>query len=325
MVGRRRATKTIQSVARETLRRLRGEEFVSLEGIVRATGTSRGTVKRAFDYLRDQGADMQYVEAARAWRLNDKSFALPLIDPAIEDLQAALTAAGLLDGLGQARASERAWSLFKELEVRLHGGRGQAIRQDALRVTQSVSRVRDPAWVMRLLRAARRHVVELVYFSPWKNERSSHVFEPWQVWLHGGNFYVRGYSRTRRAPRTFRLASVERLDVRVGEKPKARVPEDAAVWSGTDPRLGVDDDRPGEAVVRFRGGVARWVERAVWHPRQTDTWVSDGELLERRVPFRSCREFARMLVGFGDGIESIEPPDLRREVVAIARGAARAK
>ncbi|WP_437281109.1 WYL domain-containing protein [Sorangium sp. So ce375] len=63
---------------------------------------------------------------------------------------------------------------------------------DALRVTQSTGRLRDQRWVLTLLRAVRRSVVEIRYRSPWKEEASTHQFEPWQLWLHDGVLYVRG-------------------------------------------------------------------------------------------------------------------------------------
>jgi len=98
--------------------------------------------------------------------------------------------------------------------------------------------------------------VRLTYRSPWRDESVVHDFEPWQVWLHDGVLYVRGHSRTRRAVRTFRLANVESVVSVPNAHPIAPVP--ANPWAGEEPRYGIDEDRPNEAVLRFvvmwRGG-----------------------------------------------------------------------
>ena len=144
-------------------------------------------------------------------------------------------------------------------------------------------------------------------------------FEPWQVWLHDGTLYVRGFSRTRRGPRTLRLASIESVAVLGSERALAPLP--TSLWGDDDPRFGVDEDRPGDAVIRFSGGVARWVSMTRWHPTQRDVWLTPHELLERRMPYRSCRELARRLMSFADAIEFVGPDELRDELAAIAEKA----
>ena len=68
------------------------------------------------------------------------------------------------------------------------------------------------------------------------------------------------------------------------------------------------------------GTVARWVSRMQWDPAQQDRWVEARELLERTVPYHSCREFARRLLSIIDGLEMIEPAELREEVLGRTQG-----
>jgi predicted DNA-binding transcriptional regulator YafY len=107
-----------------------------------------------------------------------------------------------------------------------------------------------------------------------------------------------------------------------GEKPSRSAPTSDLLWGHDDPRFGVDEDRPGIARIRLHGAVARWVAGSVWHPKQEDTWLVEGSRLERRLPYRSCRELARRLAGVADGIESIEPRELLIEVTSLAQRAA---
>ena len=55
----------------------------------------------------------------------------------------------------------------------------------------------------------------------------------------------------------------------------------------------------------------------IWHAEQQDVWLEPGELLERTIRYNSGREITRLLVTVLDGIVSIEPPELRDEVVSF--------
>jgi predicted DNA-binding transcriptional regulator YafY len=316
MMGReRRPTPTIERVGREALRLLRQHPHVSRGEIARSARVSGETTKRALQWLRDRGAPIFYTEQVRAWVLRKKNFALPLTEPSVEDLQAALTAAGLLRELGQDDAADRARALFEELAQQVSGEKRASFRADALSVTQSTAAVRDPRWMLELLGASRRRVVRLAYRSAWTNELVVHDVEPWQVRLHNGVLYLRGHSRTRGAVRTFRLANVESVVGVPNARPRAKIPIDP--WGDEDPRYGVDEDRPGEAILRFRGPIARWIASSRWHPAQRDRWLTDSEVLERTISYRSCRELARRLASIADGLEAVEPEELRRELVAL--------
>lgn len=168
--------------------------------------------------------------------------------------------------------------------------------------------------MMLLLRACRREVVKLAHHSPWRNETTEHVVEPWQVWLHHGVLYLRGYSRTRKDIRTFGLANIQRLEVLPNARPGVEVPPD--VWGAEDPRYGVDEHEPGDAVLRFRGPLARWLASARWHPLQQDRWLNE-DVLERRLSYRSSRELARKLASVAEGLEGVEPPQLRDELNSL--------
>jgi predicted DNA-binding transcriptional regulator YafY len=318
MRSQRRASENVRRVGREALRLLQAHDVASQQEVARKTRTSLPTAKRALEWLRDQGADLEYVAAHRAWRLTDRTFALPLADPTVDDLLAALIATGLLAELGQEGAATRARALFNELAGRIEDGKAKPIRATSLRVTQTTSVVPNPQLMLRLLRAAGRSVVRIKSVSAWTRASSVHEFEPWQVWVHDGIPYVRGFSKRRNAARTFALANIESVEVIPGVRPHARVPDDP--WAGEDPRYGIDNDRPGRAVIRLRGAVGRWVSSLRWHPHQKDTWL-DGDLLERQIDYRSCRELARRVVCLGDGLDDVAPRELREEVLRLARGA----
>ena len=130
--------------------------------------------------------------------------------------------------------------------------------------------------------------------------------------------YLRAFSRAAQAPRTFKVVQIEQaLPVASTVFTGARPPADE-LWGSHD-GVGMDDDRPDTAVVRIGGPYARWIARERWHTSQRDTWSPDGTVLERRVEYRSCREFARRLLSLGDALLEVAPAALHDEVVAHSK------
>lgn len=283
---------------------------------------SPGTVQRALVWIRDDhDAPLVYDSNTRRWQLTDAQFTLPLTDPTAEDLTAVVLASALLGPIADDELNARLERLVEEMDERIRSkGRGSAtIHPHALTATLTTGTVVDPELLATLLAAVGRHVVKIDYASPWRETQRFYEVEPWQLRIHDGALYLRAYSRSSGGPRSFRVAHISSARVVDGTAPSAKIPDRDRIW-GLDPAFGIDEDRPDTAVVRVRGPMARWVALSHWHPEQTDVWIRPGELLERRVPYHSCRELARRLLSLGEAIDSIEPTALRDEVLRHADG-----
>jgi predicted DNA-binding transcriptional regulator YafY len=249
---------------------------------------------------------------------------LPLTDPDAQDLSAVLFAEALLAPLADEEITARLRRLAEQMdaEIRERGrAPSDAARPGTLVATLTTGSRTDPGILSVLFGAVGKQVVQIRYASPWSRDGSSrvHDVEPWQLRLHDGNMYLRAYSRTHKEPRSFRVPQIEGAEIIEGLMPREPVPPPDKIWGDHDPAFGIDEDRPGVAVLRVRGSAARWVHHNVWDPGQQDTWIEDGELLERRMAYRSCRELARRLLSLGDALESIEPAELREAVCEHAR------
>jgi predicted DNA-binding transcriptional regulator YafY len=316
------------------LLRAAGTRGATKREIVAAIGereqTSDVSVQRALTELRlEHDARIEYEGVGRRWRLV-APLHLPFTAPDREDLVAVLVAQAILEPIADDALRERIGKLVEELDDRVRARESS----DALPTASSVSATltlgtRVDAQVLRtLLTTCRRRVLRIAYASPWRNEAAprEYTIEPWAVRVHDGAAYLRAYGREAGAPRTFRVADIERVEVleqtSAGGKPLARVPPTAAVWVDGEPAFGIDRDRPGEAIVRLEGSVARWVSKVWWHPAQRDTW-GDGGVLERRLAYRSCRELARRIVSVIDGVVGMEPAELRDEVGRLLRAGLR--
>ncbi len=287
--------------------------------------TSQPTVLRTLKWLRDdQDAPIEYDAALQGWRLTDPSFGLPLLSPQDEDLAALVIAAASVAAVADEETARRLDRLVEQIDDRMrsHGRQPQAGDPEGIVATVTTATRFDRALVLKLLSGCRRKVLRIQYESPWREDGpKTYEIEPWQVRLHDGMLYLRAYSRSAEAPRNFRVVNIRSAVVLDGVEPRAPRPA-RAVWGDEDPAYGLDHDRPDTARIRVRGPMARWLADVRMHPGQTDTWIEPGVLLERTVPYRSCREFARRLLFLGDALVHVEPPALAEAIRAHGRALA---
>ncbi|MCY1011302.1 WYL domain-containing protein [Nannocystis pusilla] len=317
------SSRTVQETARFILRYLRENgDGATKETLSTKAGVAGVTVQRALKYMREEwDAPLEFVHASKVWKLLDDKFTLPLTDPDPEDLAAVVFASALLQPVADAELNARVKRLVEQMDAAVEETQKNAakVRPKSVTATMTTGTRVDSRLVSKLLQAVGSGVVRIEYDSPWSGTRKTHDVEPWQLRLHDGVMYMRAFSRTTGDARSFRVAQIVHARVLPGQTPREAVPTKSNLWGGSEPGYGIDSDRPGVATLRVRGGVARWIANLVWDPGQEDKWIEPGELLERKVPYHSCREFARRLFTIVDGLESIEPTELREEVVSDAR------
>jgi predicted DNA-binding transcriptional regulator YafY len=315
----------VKETARVLLRHLREHGGATKEELAKVADVSHPSIQRALTWLRDHcDSPVEFDRGAGRWVLRDPHFTLPLTDPDPQDLSAVLFAEALLAPLADEEITSRLRRLAEQMDAEMRD-RGQTpsegTRPGTLVATLTTGSRTDPSVLSVLFGAIGKRVVQIRYASPWSGASGSriHDVEPWQLRLHDGNMYLRAYSRTHKEPRSFRVAQIEGTEAIEGLTPRESVPTPDKIWGDHDPAFGIDEDRPGIAVLRIRAPVARWVHHNVWDPGQQDVWIEEGELLERRVAYRSCRELARRLLSLGDALESIAPDELREVVFAHAQ------
>lgn len=298
----------------------------SKEELAKVADVSHPSIQRALTWLRDAcDSPVEFDRGAGRWVLRDPHFTLPLTDPEPGDLSAVMFAEALLAPFADEEITQRLRRLAEQMDAEIRD-RGQAplekgARPGSLVATLTTGSRTNPQILAVLFGAVGKQVVQIRYASPWSPGGGSriHDVEPWQLRLHDGNMYLRAFSRTHGEARSFRVAQIEGAEIIEGLQPRAAVPPPDRIWGDHDPAFGIDEDRPATAVLRIRAPMARWVHHNLWDPGQSDTWIEDGELLERRVDYRSCRELARRLLSLGDALVAIEPAELREAVVHHAR------
>lgn len=282
---------------------------------------SVATARRGLNYLRFyQDAPIRSFDGDHTWVLEDPDFSLPLVDPNEHDLASAIFAAAVLQPLAPEKTRVRLERVVEMMDALIRTeGSSQLQQRRSMTASITSGMPASPEVVARLAKACGDGtVLELVYYSPWHDERKRHEVEPWQLRVHDGAMYLRAYSRSAEAPRTFKVIQIEQALMVAATSAAATRPPADEIWGSHD-GIGMDDDRPNTAVVRIGGPYARWIGKERWHPSQEDTWSSDGTVLERRVEYRSCREFARRLLSLGDALMDVSPTELCTEVTSHAQ------
>lgn len=287
------------------------------------SNTSLASIQRALDDLRTHhDADLHYDPQTHLWRLASPLH-LPLEDPDALDVTAGLVAQTIAASLGDLELAERLMTLVEDLDgrARARNPTTELPSRKAMSCALTLGTQIDPAIFRTLIPACRRKTLRITYVSPWQSPSepvTSQLIEPWALRITGGGVYLRAWSHKSQRSTTYRLAHIETAEIDPA-LPTEIPPAD--LWDDANPAFGIDDDRPGIAVVVLRGGVARHAAKSIWVPGQKDHWLEDKQLLQRTFAYRSCRELAPYLVQYIKGMVSVSPRELYDEVkLVLAHG-----
>lgn len=138
-------------------------------------------------------------------------------------------------------------------------------------------------------------------------------FSPYRVLFSRRDWYAIGRSSLHRSVRTFklrRIGSAELLDDKYEIPPRFSVER----YLGKAWHLIRDKTKPFHVVLRFSSLVARNVAEVTWHQTQRTKLREDGSL-EMQVDVEGLSEISWWILGYGDQVEVVSPPELR-EIIA---------
>lgn len=276
--------------------------------------------ERDKDTLRELGIPLVTVTDAGhgddfGYRVDLDAYALPAIDLTSAELGVLTLAAQTWQDRTMRGDTARALTKLRAV--------GQAPGASEL-VTGLAPRVRSGGTVFApLLDAAQaRQVVRITYRAANTGEVRQRRVEPWQLIARRGGWVLIGWDQDRAAPRSFRLSRIEGSVRTLGEPgafpPPApeQVERAMAAWRDGPSRIAT------LALLPERAEATR--VRAVEAPPDARDWASDpvaGPLVAGRdvvhVVYRSEWELAEELVGYGDAVLVLDPPEVRDHVLAL--------
>jgi predicted DNA-binding transcriptional regulator YafY len=162
----------------------------------------------------------------------------------------------------------------------------------------------------------------VTYRRPHALRARTYLMHPYTLCEYDGGLYLFAYVPHRDS---VIVQSLERIQY-VAVLDASPVPKKAEVWQRIEAMreraFGIlDDGEVLDVVLKFSPAQAPYVRERQWHPTQQLETQPDGSLLLR---FQASGRFEiqRWIQGWGEQVEVLGPPSLRRDVVAHLRAAA---
>jgi proteasome accessory factor B len=258
------------------------------------------------------------------YRIN-RHFFLPPVNLTVTEALAVLMLAGRLRGAGRLPLLAQSAQAAAKLESALP----QAIRQHVGSVMDNLSVVFSPvsrhegldtAFQDLAGAIAQRRVCRLVYISFHERKQIMVTVHPLRLLFQSRAWYLIAYSPREKQARTYKLGRIRKLTVtaRKFTPPRGLDPDEyfGEAWSM------IPEGRLYDVHLHFEPKVAGNVAEVYWHRRQAVQWNDDGSI-EFRVTVDGLGEITWWILGYGDEVEVVGPPELRDRVAAVAASMAR--
>jgi predicted DNA-binding transcriptional regulator YafY len=309
------------SVASILYARGSGESGVPVTEIAGLTGMTTRTVYRDIKAL-EQELAMPIFQAGKGRYGIEKKYFLPPLHLSVPEAVVLFLASRLIARWSDAY-DQAVVSAFTKLADLLPQPIARHVAATRLTVGQAEL---DDQFVRNFAHVAQAwadgRVVEFDY-EPGEGERRRARVHPYflEPDAAGRSVYLIGFDETVSAMRTYK---VERIRSSTLTTDRYQIPDDFdpdrwlahswGIWSS-------DTTATAHVVLRFEASVAHRVREAVWHRSQKVTELPDGRV-ELSVTVAGIVEIRPWVLSWGDGVEVIEPPELREAVARAVRGAA---
>jgi len=161
-----------------------------------------------------------------------------------------------------------------------------------------------------------RRVCRLVYISFHERKQIVTSVRPLRLIFHARAWYMIAFSGRHREIRTFKLVRIRKVTV---TRRTFRHPSDVDLQEYFGDAWGmIPEGRRHDVHLHFEPKVAGNVAEVCWHHSQQVEWNDDGSA-EFRVTVDGLGEITWWILGYGDQVEVIAPPALRKRVAKVAR------
>lgn len=299
-----------------------GETGVSVDEIARLTGMNKRTVYRDIRALEDE-LDVPVFQAGRGRYGIERKFFLPPLRLSVPEAIVLFLASRLI-----ARWSDQYDAAVVSAFTKLADALPQPIARHVAATMVAVGSHDPNEPFSRTFSAVARgwaegRVVEMTYDPGTGTEKRTRV-HPYFLEPDAAlrSVYLIAYDEPAAAMRTYK---VERIRAATLTADRYEIPDDfdpdawlANSWGIWSP----DASHPPTRIrLRFTDAIAHRLREAIWHRSQELTELPDGGL-ELAVTVNGIVEIQPWILSWGDGVEVLEPPELRDAVAASVRAAA---
>jgi predicted DNA-binding transcriptional regulator YafY len=289
---------------------------VPMRAIQNSLECSRATAARAIQEMRDYfGAPIEYDRATNGYLYSgEHAFQLPGLWFSESELLALLTFEQLLSVIGPGLLGDQLAPFSAKIrEILASQGIGTDHKGKRVTLAASNSRPFSQTHFAAVADATlRRKQISLTYENRGNGEINARTLSPQRLTRYRDNWYLEAWCHVRNDLRTFSLDRI--LSLRIVEQPAKEVAEEVLARRSAA-SYGIYSGEPKAwAVLRFSTWQSRWVVGEQWHPDQKAQLLGDGRY-ELEVPYSEIGEIIREILGHGQHIEVVSPPELRQEVI----------
>jgi predicted DNA-binding transcriptional regulator YafY len=305
---------------------LKDRKVVSFAVLQDSLGTSRATLKRDIEYMRDRfNAPIEYDREANGYRFgkprSGPRYELPGLWFSAAEIHALLSTLQLLGGLQPGLLDSQVRPLVQRLRGILGSGdHSWREVEKRIRIFQPGRRESKAAHfsivAAALLKRAR---LWIRHYNRNEDRETEREISPQRLIHYRENWYVDGYCHMREGLRSFAVDAIRDAvlrDTRAKEIPKAELDEHLASGYGIFAGRNVE-----WATLKFTAQAGRWVSAQVWHPKQRARVEKDGGYV-LEIPYADDRELVMEILKYGADVEVVKPTALRKRVGDAIRKAA---
>jgi predicted DNA-binding transcriptional regulator YafY len=292
---------------------------VPMDALIETLGTSKATVKRDLEYLKDRlHAPIVWDRALRGYRYDASEqgasgYKLPGLWFSAAEIHALLTLQQLLANLGDGLLKPHIQPLLARLEALLESrdATSDEVRK-RIRILHMAARPTPLAHFETVASATlKRRRLRIRYRARSSGAESWREISPQRLVHYRDNWYLDAWCHVRNALRVFAVDAIgaaemlERAAKAVSERRlDAELAGGYGIFAGKQLTW---------ARLRFTPARARWVSVEQWHPQQRGWFEADGSwLLE--LPYSAEHELLMDILRHGPEVEVLSPPRLRTQV-----------
>ena len=299
---------------------LQGRRSYTADDLAAELEVSRRTVFRDLNMLEMARIPYYFDEETRGYRIS-RHFFLPPVNLTFGEALALLVVTGRLRDTGHMPLLDEARRAGMKIESALPEAVcrhvGPLIERLQVRSSPAARHEGIDGLFDELLEAlAARHVCRLIYLSFREGKQLTFTVHPLRVVFIARAWYLIAHCPAEGGLRTYKLARVRKLTVT--DKTFTQ-PHDVDLdeYFG-DAWCMIPEGRTYGVHLRFARKVAGNVAEVRWHRNQQTQFNDDGTL-DFRVKVDGLGEISWWILGYGDQVEVVSPPALRKKIAGVAR------
>ncbi len=293
--------------------------YYSPDELAGQLGISRRTIFRDLNMLREAGLPYFHDDEKGGYRMDESFFLQPVNLTLSEALALLLVTQSHTDGCGlplQNQAREAALKIESVLPRHVQQHCGSILRKTSVEMPARAKHEGLTKTFSILQSATRRRCkVKLTYIAFLEHKQIKLTLRPYHLHFANRAWYVVGYSSLHEAVRIFKLGRIKNLEV-TNEFFEEDKDFSMAKFIGDAWSL-IPEGKVYDVKLRFDPLVAANVAEVLWHKNQKIQWHEDGSITYA-VRVDGINEMSWWVLGYGDKVEVVEPPELRERVAGMA-------